>query len=103
MVPTFCELLAVCASAAASRRHPELSGSASDGDLPLAGEGGGLPNRESLSLICGGCGVPKPDLVCGRWTAGCGRFFFVGDVEDGRKNLGRSEFVPDEPTAWRSP
>lgn len=45
MVPTFCEL--VCAS----RRHSELSGNASDGDLPLAGDGGGLPNKESLSLI----------------------------------------------------
>jgi hypothetical protein len=47
MVPTFCEKFDW-----PSRLQAGCSGNASDGDLPLAGgEGGGLPNNESLSLI----------------------------------------------------
>ena len=49
MFPTFCVF-----SSALDERHSPPSGNANDGDLPLCGDGGGLPNNESVSLMVGG-------------------------------------------------
>lgn len=93
MVPTFCEQ--VCAS---SRRHPELSGNASDGDPPLVcGEGGGLPNNESLSLMS--YAYPNREIVRNFTVARACRSL-IARRRTPYWSTGVSTYLSTEPTAW---